>query len=134
MPGQPGFRMPAFSRAMAATVSPRNAMWSSDTGVMMLAAVRATTLVASSRPPIPTSSTSASACTRENARKAAAPMISKKVIGSPALTVSTSSSNATRASSEMRSPASRMRSLKRTRCGDVKTWTRRPDASRIARR
>ena len=34
MAGTPGFRMPAFSAAMAARVSPRYASWSIETAVM----------------------------------------------------------------------------------------------------
>ena len=47
----------AFSRAMASTVSPRNSWWSRLTGAMtQTAGARRATLVASSRPPMPTSS------------------------------------------------------------------------------
>ena len=49
---------------------------------------RATTLVASSRPPSPTSSSTQSAGVSAKARKAAAVVISKKVIGAPALAAS----------------------------------------------
>ena len=56
---------------------------------------------------------------RENARKAATVVISKKVIGWPALT----SSHSVRISSSVWSsiswPATRMRSLNFTRCGEV---------------
>ena len=51
----PRLRMPAFSPAMAARVSPSLSWWSSETGVMTQSAGRGMTLVASSRPPRPTS-------------------------------------------------------------------------------
>ena len=69
-----------------------------------------TTLVASYLPPSPTSSTMASAGWREKARNMAAAVISKKVMGAPSLTRSTSSSMAQSSSSEISSPAMRMRS------------------------
>ena len=54
--GTPRLRMPAFSKAISARVSPRYCWWSMETGVMTVSRGRATTLVASSRPPRPTSS------------------------------------------------------------------------------
>ena len=69
-----------------------------------------TTLVASSRPPSPTSSSVQSAGLREKARKAAQVVISKKVISSPPFACTHSSSSAVSAGSEISSPASRIRS------------------------
>ncbi len=94
-------------------------MWSKETGVTTDTSGRATTLVASRRPPMPTSSSTRSAGVRAKARKAATVVTSKKVMGRPALTRSTSSRMAESASSATSSPATRMRSLKRTRCGLV---------------
>jgi hypothetical protein len=53
------------------------------------------------------------------ARKAAAVVISKKVIGCPALARSQASSAAARCRSGIGSPPSRIRSLKRTRWGEM---------------
>ena len=89
------------------------------TGVMTVRRGASITLVASSRPPRPTSSSVKSAWTRENARKAAAVVTSKKVIGRSAFTRSTSASAAARSASEMSPPGRRMRSLNRARCGEV---------------
>ena len=53
------------------------------------------------------------------ATKAAAAVISKKVMGWPALARSTRSSTCAKCDSAISSPASRIRSTKRTRCGEV---------------
>src|SRR5580698_7116730 len=63
----------------------------------------------------------------------AAAVISKKVISRPWLISSTSSSSDTSASSEIGLPPRRMRSWKRTRCGEVWTCTFSPCASSMAR-
>ena len=68
--GTPRLKMPAFSAAIFSSVSPRNSMWSIDTGVMTLASGRSMTLVASSRPPRPTSSSSMSAGMAREQQKA----------------------------------------------------------------
>ncbi|GAV36424.1 hypothetical protein ROTAS13_04111 [Roseomonas sp. TAS13] len=111
--------MPAFSAAIPARLFPRNSIWSIETEATAQAAGRGTTLVASNRPPSPTSSTSRSAGTRAKSRKAVAVVISKTLIPSPALACSASSSAAASTSSSTSVPASRMRSWKRTRCGEV---------------
>ena len=91
----PGRRMPAFSAAIAATVRPRKASWSRLTGAMTQSAgCSAATLVASRRPPIPTSSSVKSAGSRANASSAAHVVASKSVIGAPPFTSSTSRSSA----------------------------------------
>ena len=77
----PGLRMPAFSQAILARLSPSLSAWSMAIGVMTLSAGRATTLVASSRPPSPTSRISASAGWSAKACRAAAVVISNCVIG-----------------------------------------------------
>jgi hypothetical protein len=115
----PGLMMPAFSKAILASVSPRKSMWSMEMLVIAVATGRSTTLVASNRPPSPTSSTSRSAGTVANRWKATAVVTSNTVIGAPALTRSTCSSASDSASSVTNSPASRMRSWKRTRWGEV---------------
>ncbi|MNL70535.1 hypothetical protein D3C87_1955520 [compost metagenome] len=75
------------------------------------------TLVASSSPPRPTSIMARSAGVSLMATKAAAVVLSNTV-ASPD-TASIRSSTAFNASSLIRVPASRIRSLKRTRCGEV---------------
>ena len=54
-------RMPAFSAAIFGSVAPSFSAWSSEIGVMTSSTGRSTTLVASRRPPRPTSSSSTSA-------------------------------------------------------------------------
>ena len=115
----PCLRMPAFSPAISGRVSPRYCWWSMETGVMTVRRGRSTTLVASRRPPRPTSSRVKSAGVSLMARKAAAVVISKKVMGWPALAASQRSSAAARSGSGMSVPARRMRSWKRARWGEV---------------
>ena len=109
--GMPRFMMPAFSITISSTVSPRIRVWSRPME-QMTDTVGVTTLVASRRPPSPTSSATASASRKW--WKANAVVSSKKVAGSlwaahrstiigrPAIT----------ASSEMSSPRIWMRSRK----------------------
>ena len=61
MTGTPGLMMPAFSRAIEASVLPSWRMWSKLIDVITLTTGRHT-LVESSRPPRPTSKMAASAC------------------------------------------------------------------------
>ena len=68
---------------------------------------------------MPTSTMQASAGVRANAMKASAVVSSKKVMRPPPLTASTSDNRPFSVSSSTILPASRMRSLKRIRCGDV---------------
>ena len=82
------------------------------------------TLVASSRPPKPDlEQQHVGRASRAKSRSAAAVVISKTVIGAPALTASQRRSASTSASSSTKRPPpiapSRMRSWKRTRCGEV---------------
>ncbi len=58
--GTPALRMPAFSPAMSVSVCPRMSMWSYPSDVMPHTAGAGTTLVASHRPPRPTSRTATS--------------------------------------------------------------------------
>ena len=53
--------MPAFSKAILASVSPRYCMWSKEMGISTLTRGRSITLVESSRPPRPVSSSRMSA-------------------------------------------------------------------------
>mmetsp|Transcript_39400 Transcript_39400/g.79564 ORF Transcript_39400/g.79564 Transcript_39400/m.79564 type:complete len:346 (-) Transcript_39400:458-1495(-) len=76
--GTPGFITPAFSSAISSTVSPRMRVWSSPMDVMT-DTVGVTTLVASSRPPKPTSRTTTSAALKW--WNASAVVNSKKVAG-----------------------------------------------------
>ena len=55
----PGLTMPTFSRAISAFVLPNHSMWSRSTLVMTLT-IPSAVLVASHRPPAPTSMTPAS--------------------------------------------------------------------------
>ena len=55
-----GLIIPAFSPAISLIVSPRNAMWSLEIGVITSTRVVPTTFVASSLPPRPVSSTTKS--------------------------------------------------------------------------
>ena len=116
--GTPGFMIPAFSPAISASVSPSISRWSSEIEVMAQA-VGTMTLVASPRPPKPTSSTQSSAGFAANSTKAAAVMTSNTVIGAPAFTCSMCSSVSANVSSVTSAPAMRKRSLKRTRWGEV---------------
>ncbi len=75
---RPGFQIPAFSRAMAPRSWPSTSSWSSATPVTT-ATSASTTLVASSRPPRPTSSTVASTPSSAKLRIPMTVSCSKKV-------------------------------------------------------
>ena len=92
------------------------------------------TLVASSRPPRPTSTMQASAVCSAKARKAAVVVTSKKLALTPSAMSSTRARYPASGASSINWPATRMRSLNRTRWGEVKTWTLLPSASMAARR
>ena len=124
--------MPAFSPAIAVSVSPRKAWWSIEIEVIAATAGR-TTFVASSLPPSPTSITARSAWLRLNSINPAAVSASNTVIGRLALTCSSSAKVDASSPADTRFPAIRKRSVTETRCGDVITWTRSPAASPIAR-
>jgi len=113
----PGFAMPAFSRAISASVPPSLSMWSNAMRVMAAARGAGRTFVASSRPPMPTSMTATSTFASRNATKAASVAVSKKLrSGAPD---STRFKRRASAASSMGSPSIRMRSANRQRCGDV---------------
>src|SRR5437660_397317 len=133
--GAPFFRMPAFSAATWASVGPSQRVCSSATGAIAQAN-GSTTLVASSRPPSPTSTTAI--CTRScaKARKPISVVSSKKVSPSSRSAHGTrraiSASSAAARSSETGSPATRIRSQKWKRCGEVYSPVRSPAARRAA--
>ena len=77
--GAPAFTMPAFSPAMAPRVSPSKSVWSSPMRQITLASGASMTLVASNRPPSPTSSTTISQPTARKCSKATAAMSSNSV-------------------------------------------------------
>ncbi len=74
--GTPGLMMPAFSAAMAASVSPNCCVWS-RLMLVMTDTRGVQTLVESSRPPSPTSNTTALVPRRAKWHKAMAVRISK---------------------------------------------------------
>ena len=74
--------MPAFSAAISAIVSPRYSAWSTPIGVITATAA-STTLVASHRPPIPTSMTAMSTGASANAANAIAVTTSNLLIAGP---------------------------------------------------
>ena len=71
-----GLMIPAFSRAMSASVGPANSLWSMPMFVTT-ATWASTTLVASHRPSRPTSTTATSTAVSANQRNAAAVHASK---------------------------------------------------------
>ena len=82
---EPGFTMPAFSRATSASVGPAYSVWSSPT-LVTTATWPSPTFVASHRPSSPTSTTATSTAASANVRKAAAVRISKYDGRTPAST------------------------------------------------
>ena len=121
--GTPGLMMPAFSAAIAASVSPSCSVWSRLMAVMT-ATSGARTFVASSRPPRPTSTTARSTPTRSKWSNARAVKISKKVGASPSPRRRSTEGRmaairAARSSCEIIRSPTRMRSRRSTRCGDV---------------
>ena len=79
-----GLAIPAFSRRDLLDACRRGTLWwSMPSCAMPVTSGRATTLVASSRPPSPTSTMQASAGVRAKARKAAAVVTSKKLAPMP---------------------------------------------------
>jgi hypothetical protein len=118
--------MPVFSRAISPMVSPRYFWWSSDMSAITEIS-GSTTLVASKRPPIPTSSTAISIPTLAKYSNAITVSISKK-LGCQGSLAERSRSCAVRSTrsyislnsgSEMASPLTRIRSLMVTRCGEL---------------
>ena len=113
--------MPAFSSAIFSRVSPRISVWSRSMWHRTLQAGSSTTFVASSLPPMPTSSTTTSQPARSKQTMASAVMRSKTVGLSSICSTHCSRISAARhiSSSETSSPSMRMRSLYFRRWGDV---------------
>ena len=110
--------MPAFSQAIGSSVSPRYFMWSRAILVTPLTSGR-TTLVLSSRPPSPTSTTAISAPRAAKSAKASAVVASKKVAFRSRMGGSSRRSTWPPPLREMGTPSTRMRSRKETRWGEV---------------
>ena len=118
--------MPAFSRAISATVVPSRWVWSRSIGVITATPASAT-FVASHVPPRPTSTTATSTGASANAANAIAVMISKNVQATPSIwrssTTATYGSSSphtsSKRSSEIGSPSMVMRSVSEVRCGLV---------------
>ena len=131
--GTPGLATPAFSRAIAAGVSPRIAVWSSEMFVTAQATGRQT-FVASSRPPRPTSSTAIPQPVRAKCRNPQAVTHSKNVAaGAPprsarSAAASTSRARAANAAAPGSAPSTVNRSSTRYRCGEVNRPVRIPAA------
>ena len=114
---RPGFAIPAFSRAMATSVGPSRSVWSRAMRVIAAARGVGITLVASSRPPRPTSTTARSTRASWKARNAASVATSKNE--SSGVASSARVRNDASASSPIGAPPTWMRSANRQRCGDV---------------
>ena len=125
----PSFTIPAFSRAISAIVSPRRSVWSSPMGVIAQA-IGWITLVESSRPPRPHSTTARSTRRSLKYTKARAVSISKNEpmpsgrSRVPSMSGRARSVNPANARSVMGSPSTWMRSRSDTRWGDVYRPTR----------
>ena len=110
----PRLMMAAFSKPMRASVLPSRSMWSSST-LVMTATPPSHVLVASRRPPRPTSTTATSTAWRANQAKAAAVSNSNSVggpsdAGTWSAARSTSPSSSARSSDAMGRPSTTMRS------------------------
>ena len=89
--------MPAFSAAISAISVPRYSVWSIPIGVMT-ATGASTTLVASQRPPIPTSTTATSIGASAKAANAIAVTTSNLLIAGPPAASDCLSTNSTNGS------------------------------------
>ena len=116
--GTPGLAIPAFSRAICSSESPRYFMWSSAIWVTALTS-GVTTLVLSSRPPRPTSTTAISAPRAAKSASAMAVVISKKVALVSSASGRRCSVQVATASRVMGAPLTRIRSRNDTRWGEV---------------
>ncbi len=121
MQGVPFLMIPAFSPAIWQRSFPRNLTWSCEMTEITLARAEGRTLVASYRPPIPTSIKATSAGVLAKARNPALVRISKDVVGCPAFTLSAYSRRSIRAVVSISFPSSTNRSLRRTKWGEVMT-------------
>ena len=112
--------IPAFSRAMSASVGPANSLWSIPMFVTT-ATWACTTFVASHLPSSPTSTTATSTAVSANHRNAAAVHVSKydgRTPTSPSRSAIAATCSAN-VSSSIDSPSRARRSLTRSRCGLV---------------
>ena len=109
---EPGFTIPAFSAAMAASVVPSSFVWSSPMRATTATSGASMTFVESSLPPRPTSSTTISQPLRAKCTSATAHMSSNSVGWSAMASACsfTSSVASVRPSAEMFAPSTRMRS------------------------
>ena len=89
----PAWMMPALAQAISSTVSPSHSVWSSPIGVITQTPA-SMTLVASSAPPSPTSTTAMSTGASAKVAKASAVVMSKYVSGSANRSSSSSASGA----------------------------------------
>ena len=106
-------------------------MWSSPIEVMAVTS-GVMTLVQSSRPPSPTSTTASSTACAANVAKASAVHTSKNVRSRPSGRAPIPPRHCASAASSAQRPLTRMRSRKSTRWGEVKSPVRSP-AARSAR-
>ena len=135
--GRPRLRIPAFSVAMAASVLPSCRVWSNEM-LVMIESSGWTTLVESSRPPMPTSSTTAPTWRRAKCSRPIAVVISKKVSrhwsrsdssrSSRSTASRTSSTSAITSSGAAGWPSTVNRSSRRCRCGEEYSPVRTPAA------
>ena len=110
--------MPAFSPAISSSVSPRYFTWSSS--ILVTTLTRGwSTLVLSSRPPSPTSTTAISAPRAAKSANAIAVVASKKVAPCSSISGRSLAVHIATASSEIGTPSTRIRSRNDTRCGEV---------------
>ena len=129
--GTPGLIIPAFSRAIFASVLPKNSVWSMPI-LVMTDRTGVSTFVLSSLPPKPVSITAISTfcCTKyQNPR---AVMVSKNEGCSSSRKALCSVTNAATVSSGIGLPLTRIRSVSETRCGEVNKPTRSPAACSAA--
>ena len=132
----PGFTMPAFSPAMAASVVPSSFVWSRPMRAMTAASGASMAFVESRRPPRPTSSTTISQPRRAKCTSATA-VISSNSVGWSAIASAcpfTSSVASVSSSSVMLAPSTRMRSSNVMRYGLVNSPVRSPAAWRMEAR
>lgn len=132
--GTPRFMMPAFSAAISLMVEPRNAMCSMPM-LLMIETSGEMTLVESSLPPMPTSTTATSADSSLKWSSAAAVSTSKLVHGRPSEAMASASaltrpSSRSRPSSDTSEPPTRMHSLTSRISGDVNAPALSPDSRR----
>ena len=122
--------MPAFSPAMDSNVSPRNCMWSQPT-LVITATSGVTTLVLSSRPPMPVSRTAMSTASSRNHHSAKATPHSKKLACTGSKASRCRSTKSTTTCSGTGFPLIRNLSRKSLRWGEVCNPTFSPASCRM---